>query len=116
MSLMLRMTIKEYERTAPILRGQVPIEGIEPNFLSFEMENFRKMLVDLEYDISEMSFSSYLIGKEIGVPIIAIPVFPNRRFRHGYIFVDTRGRIKEPRDLIGKKVGIPSYQPTALVW
>ena len=112
----LEITIKEYERTAPILTGKVAIQGIEPTFVQFAMENFRHMLVDLEYDISEMSFSSYLIGRERNVPVVAIPVFPNRRFRHSYIFVDTKDRIKEPRDLIGKKVGIPSYQPTALVW
>ena len=104
----LEITIKEYERTAPILRGQVTIRGIEPIFVQFAMENFRHMLVDLEYDISEMSFSSYLIGRERNVPVVAIPVFPNRRFRHSYIFVDTKGKIREPRDLIGKKVGIPS--------
>ena len=116
MPIRVEMTIKEYERTAPILRGQVAIQGIEPVFVPFEMENFRHMLADLEYDISEMSFSSYLIAREAGVPVVAIPVFPNRRFRHSYIFVDTKGRIKEPRDLIGKRVGIPNYQPTALVW
>ena len=107
MPLRLGITMKEYERTAPILRGQISIEGIELTFVPFEMENFQRMIADLEYDISEMSFSSYLIARERGVPLVAIPVFPNRRFRHSYIFVDTKGRIKEPRDLIGKRVGIP---------
>ena len=116
MPLRLGITMKEYERTAPILRGQIPIDGIEPTFVPFKMENFQHMLADLEYDISEMSFSSYLIARERSVPVVAIPVFPNRRFRHSYIFVDTKGRINEPIDLIGKRVGIPSYQLTALVW
>jgi len=108
--------MKAYDRALPVLSGQVPIEGVDPIFISFEIENFARMLNNLEYDVSEMSFSSYLIAREMGIPVTAIPVFPHRRFRHSYIFVDTKGRIKEPRDLIGKKVGIPIYQPTALVW
>ena len=62
MPLQLRISMKEYERTAPILRGQITLDGIEPTFVPFEMENFQHMIADLEYDISEMSFSSYLIA------------------------------------------------------
>jgi 4,5-dihydroxyphthalate decarboxylase len=108
--------MKAYDRALALLTGQVPIEGVEPIFISFEIENFARMLTNLEYDISEMSFSSYLIARDLGVPITAIPVFPHRRFRHSYIFVDTKGEIREPRDLIGKRIGIPIYQPTAIVW
>ncbi|MGI0092249.1 MAG: ABC transporter substrate-binding protein, partial [Nitrososphaerales archaeon] len=96
------ISIKEYERTSPILRRQVAIQGVEPTFVPFSMENFRRMLVNFEFDICEMSVSSYLIARDRGIPVIAIPVFPHRRFRHSYIFIDTKGRIKEPRDLIGK--------------
>jgi len=116
MPLRLSVHMKAYDRALPILTGQVPIQGVEPIFISFEIENFARMLTNLEYDISEMSFSSYLIARDMGIPITAIPVFPHRRFRHSYIFVDTKGKIREPRDLIGKRVGIPLYQPTAIVW
>lgn len=116
MTLHLSVHMKAYDRALPVLNRQVPIEGVDPIFMSFEVANFGRMLNNLEYDVSEMSFSSYLIAKERGVPITAIPVFPHRRFRHSYIFVDTKGKIKEPRELIGKRIGVPIYQPTALVW
>jgi 4,5-dihydroxyphthalate decarboxylase len=49
-------------------------------------------------------------------PFIAIPVFPSRFFRHSSIYVSTRSGIREPRDLIGRRVGSPEYQMTAPVW
>jgi 4,5-dihydroxyphthalate decarboxylase len=112
----LSITTREYDRTLPLLREQVPIEGVNPVFVPFEIDNFRRMLNYLEYDVSEMSMSSYLIAREKGIEIVALPIFPHRRFRHSFIFVGSDDIVKEPRDLIGKRVGIPEYQISALVW
>jgi 4,5-dihydroxyphthalate decarboxylase len=116
MRLPVRVHIKSYDRVLPILNREVSIEGVEPTFMAFEIANFAKMLRSQEYDISEMSLSSYLIARDRGIPIIAIPVFPHRRFRHSFIFVRSNGDVAKPEDLIGKRVGIPVYQATALVW
>lgn len=70
-----------------------------------------------EFDISELSLSSYLIAKDRGYPkFTAIPVFVSRFFRHSGIFINTHAGIQEPADLLGKKVGIPEYQLTACLW
>jgi len=60
--------------------------------------------------------SSYLIARTIGKPLTAIPVFPARAFRHSYIFINTRSVFVEPRDLMGKRVGLAEFQQTATVW
>jgi 4,5-dihydroxyphthalate decarboxylase len=75
------------------------------------------MLRHNEFDIAEMSLSSYVIslfGEER--PYIAIPVFPSRFFRHSGIYINKNSGIKKPQDLIGKRVGVPEYQITASVW
>jgi 4,5-dihydroxyphthalate decarboxylase len=80
-------------------------------------ESFFRMLRHREFDVSEMSLSWYTRSLfSDPPPFIAIPVFPSRMFRHSCIFVHAASGIREPRDLIGKRVGVPEYQMTAAVW
>jgi 4,5-dihydroxyphthalate decarboxylase len=80
-------------------------------------ETFFRMLRNREFDLAEMSLSSYCVslGRE-KPPFIAIPVFPSRFFRHSCIFVSAKSGIREPKDLAGKRIGTPEYQMTAPVW
>lgn len=106
-----------YDRTLPILDGRVRIEGVDltPIALSAE-ETFFRMVTHREFDVSEMSFSSYLLTLERGAPFVAIPVFPSKSFRHSGIYVRENAGIERPEDLVGRAVGIPEYQVTAAVW
>jgi 4,5-dihydroxyphthalate decarboxylase len=74
------------------------------------------MLNYYDFDLSEISLSSYIISRTIGKPLTAIPVFPARAFRHSYIFINTKSGIREPKDLMGKRVGLAEFQQTATVW
>jgi len=79
-------------------------------------ETFWRQLHHLEFDASELSFSSYTISRSRGqLPLLAIPIFPSRYFRHSCIFVNP-DRIKKPEDMKGKRIGVPEYQMTAAVW
>jgi 4,5-dihydroxyphthalate decarboxylase len=107
-----------YDRTRALLEGRVQPEGIDLNYMSMPVEEtFFRMLRHREFDVAEMSLSSYTVslGKP-DKPFIAIPVFPSRFFRHSCIYVNGKSGIREPRDLVGKKVGNPEYQMTAPVW
>jgi len=80
-------------------------------------ETFFRMLRHHEFDLSEMSLSSYVLSlNDKNPPFIAIPIFPSRFFRHSCIYVTERSGIKKPKDLIGKRIGTPEYQMTAPVW
>ena len=107
----------DYDRTQALIDGTVKPEGLELNWLVLpHLEIWTRMLNHYEFDASELSLSSYLIARTLGKPLIAIPVFPARAFRHSYIFVNTKSGIKEPRDLMGKTVGLAEFQQTATVW
>jgi 4,5-dihydroxyphthalate decarboxylase len=70
-----------------------------------------------EFDVAELSASEYISLHGAGdCPFVAIPVFPSRVFRHGYIFVNTRCGIRAPKDLEGRRVGLPLYTQTAAIW
>lgn len=66
--------------------------------------------------MAEVSSSSYLVARDRGLPFRAIPVFLHRRFCHGFIYINTSKGIQKPTDLIGRKVGIQSFQVSANLW
>jgi 4,5-dihydroxyphthalate decarboxylase len=106
-----------YDRTLPLFDGRVRPEGIDLNVLLLRYEDtFWRMLRHAEFDVSEMSLSSYMMSKELGPDLIAIPVFLSRVFRHSSIYINTRAGITKAADLRGKKIGVPEYQMTAALW
>ncbi len=107
-----------YDITRPIVDHAFEVEGINLNVLSDFRgpdEIFRRML-NLEFDVSELSLSHYFIARQIGKPLVALPIFLNRVFPHGNLYCNVDSGIKEPADLKGKKVGLPEYQVTRALW
>jgi 4,5-dihydroxyphthalate decarboxylase len=107
-----------YDRTRALVDGRVHAEGLDLTILELPVEEtFFRMLRHREFDLAEMSLSSYVLSLFTpGRPFIAIPVFPSRVFRHSGIYINAGAGIREPKDLIGRKVGNPEYQLTANVW
>ena len=107
-----------YDRFQPLQSGEVVPEGIDLNFLalSHPRDIFDRMAGGKEFDASELSLSEYICRYAAGHrDFVALPAFPSRAFRHGYIAVNSN-IVKEPKDLNGKKVGVPLYTMTAAVW
>ena len=107
-----------YDRTRALMDGSVQVDGIDLNYLNLPVEEtFFRMARFREFDVCEMSLSSYCVSlHKPDRPFIAIPVFPSRFFRHSCIYVNANSGIKEPKDLIGKRIASPEYQMTAPVW
>ena len=115
--LKLSFAVEQSERTQPLIDGTILPEGIElVPVVGDPSEIFWRQLKFNEFDISALSFSSYMIAKSQGSELIAVPVFPARRFMHTQLFVNTESGVKEPKDLIGKKIGVGEYQQTAWLW
>lgn len=116
--LRLTMACWNYDRTRALLEQRVPIDGIELHYLNLPVEEtFFRMLRHREFDIAEMSLSSYTLSLfRENPPFVAIPVFPSRFFRHSCIYIHAASGIREPKDLAGKRIGSPEYQMTAPVW
>jgi 4,5-dihydroxyphthalate decarboxylase len=116
-SLQLTIACGDYDRTHPLIDGTVKPEGLTLNWLVLpHIEIWTRMLNYYDFDASEISLSSYCIARTLGKPLTAIPVFPARAFRHSYIFINTKSGIREPKDLMGKRVGLAEFQQTATVW
>jgi 4,5-dihydroxyphthalate decarboxylase len=116
--LRLAMAFWNYDRTRALMEGRVPIDGVELNYLNLPVEEiFFRMLRHREFDVAELSLSSYTVSLfRDDAPFIAIPIFLSRYFRHSCIYVNADSGIREPKDLAGKRIGNPEYQMTAPVW
>ena len=108
----------DYDRVLGLMDGRVRPTGIDVTFLNMIVEEtFFRMLRAQEFDVSELSMSSYVVSLfKPNRPFVAIPVFPSRFFRHYCIYVNADAGITKPADLIGKRIGTPEYQMTAPVW
>lgn len=115
--LQLSVAMGDYDRNRALFDGRVQIDGCDPVYMLLSPEEmFFRAMRSRDFDITELSFSSYLVKHSRGeCPYIAVPVFLSRAFRHTSIYV-RKDRIKKPEDLKGKKIGIPEYQLTAIVW
>jgi 4,5-dihydroxyphthalate decarboxylase len=107
-----------YDRMTALYTGEVRPVGIDLNFIAVNDPRalFDRMAARQEFDASEMSTSEYVSRFAAGkCPFVAIPAFPSRMFRHGFITVDSRV-VKTPKDLEGKRIGVQLYTMTAAVW
>ena len=116
--LQLSIAIGDYDRVRPIEDGRVPIDGCEPLIMHLEPEEvFFRAFRQEAFDVCELSISTFALRTARGDnPYVGVPVFPSRAFRHTAIYIRTDRGIKGPKDLKGRKIGIPEYQLTANVW
>ncbi|HEX7233268.1 MAG TPA: ABC transporter substrate-binding protein [Candidatus Binatia bacterium] len=105
------------ERVEPLMNGTVKAEGIEliPTY-SHPAETFWRQLKFGEFEVAEMSMSSFLIAKSQGADMVALPVFPSRRLFQTELSYNMDSGIAKPEDLAGKKLGVAEYQQTAALW
>jgi 4,5-dihydroxyphthalate decarboxylase len=108
----------DYDRTRAIFDGRARIDGCEVLGTPIEPEeSFHRAFKYQEFDVSELSLSSYTMMTSRGdCPYVAIPAFVSRLFRHSGIYIRTDRGIATPADLAGKTIGVPEYQITANVW
>ena len=108
----------DYDRTRALEEGTIRPDGIELTYLRLPVEEtFFRMMRHREFEVAEMSLSSYVMSLHTDErPFVALPVFTSRQFRHGGIYCHTAAGIEGPEDLRGKRVGTPEYQVTAGVW
>jgi len=116
----LRLTFAcgDYDRTRALEEGTIGPDGIELTYLRLPVEEtFFRMMRHREFEVAEMSLSSYVMSLSADpAPFVALPVYTSRMFRHGAVYCHAGAGISGPEDLRGKVVGTPEYQLTAGVW
>jgi 4,5-dihydroxyphthalate decarboxylase len=107
-----------YDRMLALHTGEVQVEGADLNFLVDDNPRniFDRMAAGREFGASEFSSSEY-VSRFVAnnCPFVAIPVFASRVFRHSFIFINKK-HIKSPKDLEGKRIGVPLFTMTAAIF
>ena len=106
------------DTTTSLAHGYVAAQGIDFAVTQTEPPKlFRRQAETSDFDVCEMSISTYLMMRSRGEDAyLGLPLFPRRSFRHGFVFVNTETGIRNPVDLAGRRIGLPEYQQTAAMW
>ena len=116
----LTVGVARYDRCSALFDGTVAVEGADARFESAAVvtEIFKRMIVGQEFDVAELGWTYYLRTLDLpDPPFIAIPVFPNRVFRHSAVYVNTASGIDSPADLAGRTIGeFATYGHDAGFW
>lgn len=119
MALPLTFACSLYDRMVPLFARRVQPEGIDLTFLPHEdvRDTFDRMGKNQEFDLSEMSGTELVTRHAAGgSPLVALPVWPSRVFRHSFIWINKKAGIAKPKDLEGKRIGVPLYTMSAALW
>lgn len=118
------LALDRYDRHVPLFLGAVEAPaGLRYEALEVGMapprrhgiDRHGRMLRDLEFDAAELSLASYIIARQRGIALTAIPVFPRRLFSQNHVFVRRKAGLRGPADLAGRKVGLWAFQVTMSV-
>jgi 4,5-dihydroxyphthalate decarboxylase len=103
--------------TRPVLDGKVGVEGATVKAQAARSVNTNSMeMLDLKYDVAEMSLATFTKAREMGIPLVALPIFPGRRFMQGGVVVNVSSNIHDLDELRGRTVGLPQFWMTSSVW
>jgi len=117
------LAVAHYDRHVPFIEGSVGADGVELRAIEvaqtvpgrFGTGRHRRMLRDEEFDAAEISLSSYLMAVDQERPFTAIPIVPRRLFSQSLLYTRIDAPITGPQDLVGRRVGIMTYQTTLSV-
>ncbi len=108
----------DYDRVRALTDERVQVEGCDVNYITMPVEEcFERAFFHGEFEVAEIGFSPFLIALSRGpTPYVAVPVFLSRMFRHSAVYIRSDRGIEGPADLRGKRIGVPEYQMSAVMW
>lgn len=102
--------------TQGVLKGQAPVAGVAARTQAQGVNTNSLEMLDLKYDVAEMSLATFTKAREQGIPLVALPIFPGRRFMQTGAMFRAGAHLRDLGDLRGKRVGLPQFWMTSSVW
>jgi 4,5-dihydroxyphthalate decarboxylase len=117
-NLSLTLAIEDYDHVRDLMTGAIKPNGIDLTCLQFQVEEtFFRFANAYEWEVSELSLAKFCsLRSQEDSPIVGIPVFISRMFRHSAFYIRSDGKIKTSADLKGGRIGVPEWTQTATVY
>jgi 4,5-dihydroxyphthalate decarboxylase len=117
-NLSLTLAIEDYDHVRDLMTGAIKPNGIDLTCLQFQVEEtFFRFANAYEWEVSELSLAKFCsLRSQENSPIVGIPVFISRMFRHSAFYIRSDGKIKTSADLKGGRIGVPEWTQTATVY
>ena len=114
----LSLAVGDYDINRGLITGAVSPQGVALTVLALPSpERHARMALHREFDICEFSMATLLAMHGAGDrSLVAVPAYPHRRFRHGFVYVREGSAIQRPEDLSGRRIGLRTWQTTAGLW
>jgi 4,5-dihydroxyphthalate decarboxylase len=108
------LALGSYDRHGPLLEGAIRHPDFDIEYIELDPQQGRheRFLQHFEFDVAELSLSSYLIAIDQGLPVHAVPIFPRRLFSQSQMYKNLNCGIDSPQGLAGKRIGLSGYQNT----
>lgn len=115
----LSLMASDYDIVLPLKSGLVQPKGIDLVMAPYKgpRDLHHHAAMGTGAQMHECNAAHYVVQRALGrADVTAIPVFLHRRFRHGFVYVNTTKGIARPADLCGKRVGSRVFGPAASYW
>jgi 4,5-dihydroxyphthalate decarboxylase len=100
----------------PIIAGDVRAEGLDLALVTGTVDDNTRGMIAGKFDVAEMSIGTYVQVRARGADLVALPVFPARRFMQPCVYFGAGAKISSPSDLRGKRILVLQYWMTSSVW
>lgn len=117
-NLTIKLSVMPSLLTRPLFDGEVKAEGIELQIQEPQsLDDVTKRSLNLEFDVAEMAIATFAKAREIGIPLVGLPIFTSgRRFMQAGFQVSKRAGFRDLSELRGKRVGTPQYWMSSCIW
>ena len=114
----LKTLLGDYPVTEPLKQGRIRTGELAFDYADVKVPHsaFKRVVRDLEFDVSELAIITYLLAKAHGKPLKLLPAVLTARFQHAFIVYNAERGSLQPRDLHGRRVGQRSYSVTTATW
>ena len=117
-ALRLKTLLGDYAVTEALKQGRIPSDSVAFDFADVKLPHtaFKRVVRDLEFDVAELSITTFLMAKAAGKPYSLLPAVMLGRMQHARLVHNVERGPFAPGDLPGRRVGVRSYSVTTGMW